>query len=153
MTSLWPLSRKLLEEILSDHITDTFVCRLIWERLDYKPQGVDKSNYLFTHNTPEYWSKKYPQAPQFITNRSASVHLTRSIPKQYKQLLKECLDFNGYKIHELFPRRTRRATAVSWLLSWLFIRGNDLPDVGPLPTLSEKPSHPSVGHLGDPKIE
>ena len=42
-----------------------------------------------------------------ISDRPASVHLTRSIPKDYKQGLKNFLNFKGYKINELYPRRTR----------------------------------------------
>jgi hypothetical protein len=44
--------------------------------------------------------------------------LTRSIPAAHKQLLKQELGFKGYQVGELVPRRTRRATAVSWLLAW-----------------------------------
>ena len=83
MESLWPISRKLLEEILSDHVSDGFVCSLIWERLDYRPRFNGESGGSFGPNTPEYWSEKFPQAPQVIANRPASVHLTRSIPKEY----------------------------------------------------------------------
>jgi len=32
--------------------------------------------------------------------------------------LKNFLNFKGYKINELYPRRTRRATAVNWLIYW-----------------------------------
>ena len=152
MKSLWPLSRDLFEEILSDHVSDRFVCNLIWERLGYKPLTDFFSSYSLGPKTSEYWSEKFPEPPQVISNRSASVHLTRSIPKQYKQALKECLGFNGYKIEELFPRRTRRATAVNWLLAWMLIRGVDLPEKGPLPPLNKMPSNPLMGHPGDPKV-
>ena len=46
------------------------------------------------------------------------MRLTRSIPAEHKQLLKEELGFRGYSVAELVPRLTRRATAVSWLLAW-----------------------------------
>jgi hypothetical protein len=50
-------------------------------------------------------------------SRRATVKLTRSIPKSNKQLLKEQLGFEGYKVGELVPRLTRRATMANWLLS------------------------------------
>lgn len=54
--------------------------------------------------------------PDVIANRKDSVKLTRSIPPEDKQLLKEQLNFPGYKIDELTPTKTRRATAANWLL-------------------------------------
>ena len=57
--------------------------------------------------------------------------MTRSVPKQHKQLLKQQLNFAGYRIGELYPRRTRRATAVNWLLAWLAHRGEPLPERAP----------------------
>jgi hypothetical protein len=77
------------------------------------------------------------------------VALTRSIPKQHKQLLKEQLGFGGYRIGELYPRRTRRATAVNWLLAHLAELGEPLPEGGPLPELREQPADPVAGHPGD----
>jgi hypothetical protein len=47
------------------------------------------------------------------------VKLTRSIPPENKQLLKEQLGFKGYKLGEFGPRQTRRATAANWLLSYM----------------------------------
>jgi hypothetical protein len=47
------------------------------------------------------------------------VKLTRSIPPENKQLLKEKLGFEGYKVGELVPRKTRRATIANWLLSYM----------------------------------
>ena len=46
-------------------------------------------------------------------------------------------------------RRTRRATAVSWLLAWLAQRGEPLPDQGPLAQEMPVPSDPVKGHPGD----
>ena len=152
MTKLWPLCRELLVEILSDRTSDTFVCKLIWERLDYKLVDSESTIFLAGLNTPEYWREKLAEAPQVISKRSASIHLTRSIPKQYKQALKTCLNFEGYKIHELFPRRTRRATAVNWLLAWLEINGTALPKNGSLPLLLKPPLDPVSGHPGDPLV-
>jgi hypothetical protein len=84
-----------------------------------------------------------------IAQRPASVALTRSVPGPHKQLLKEQLGFSGYRIGELYPRRTRRATAVNWLLAQLAERGEPLPDTGPLPPLLEPPANPLCGHPGD----
>jgi hypothetical protein len=47
------------------------------------------------------------------------VKLTRSIPPENKQLLKEKLHFEGYKVAELVPRKTRRATMANWLLNYM----------------------------------
>jgi hypothetical protein len=80
------------------------------------------------------------------------VRLTRSIPALHKQLLKQQLGFGGYRIGELYPRRTRRATAVNWLLADLAQRGEVLPEEGPLPELLDPPAHPVVGHPGDPPV-
>jgi hypothetical protein len=84
-----------------------------------------------------------------ISVRPASVQLTRSIPHEHKQLLKEQLKFAGYRIGELYPRRTRRATAVNWLLAWLASREQLLAEEGPLPPLLDAPLNPVSGHPGD----
>ncbi|KGG16573.1 MULTISPECIES: DUF1823 family protein [unclassified Prochlorococcus] len=153
MNDLWPLSRELYLTILSDRISDSFVCKLIWERLDYKPSSDELERFYAGPNTPLYWSEKFPEAPQVIARRSASIHLTRSIPREYKQSLKNCLGFKGYKVEDLYPRRTRRATAVNWLLAWSLLRNDELIHEGPLPPLSAIPENPISGHPGDPKIE
>ena len=77
------------------------------------------------------------------------VALTRAIAKEHKQLLKQQLGFAGYRIGELYPRRTRRATAVNWLLAHLAERGQALPEQGPMPPLLEQPADPVAGHPGD----
>ena len=113
----WSINRQILSLILKDKVSDIFVCELVWERLFYiKQPSMD--GWISSSLTPSYWSEKFWKAPQIISERSASVHLTRSIPKAHKQNLKKILNFKGYKINELYPRRTRRATAVNWLLYW-----------------------------------
>jgi hypothetical protein len=87
-----------------------------------------------------------------IAERAASVALTRSVPAASKQLLKEQLGFGGYRIGALYPRRTRRATAVNWLLAHLAERGEPLPETGPLPPLLDPPPDPRLGHPGDPPV-
>ena len=113
----WPICRELLFLVLEDKVSDLFVCELVWERLFYKKVLPD-NDWVPSALTPSYWSEKFLKAPQIISERTASVHLTRSIPKDYKQGLKNLLNFKGYKIDELYPRRTRRATAVNWLIYW-----------------------------------
>jgi len=163
-----PLSRALLEAVLADRLSDRFVCALVWRRLGYAPAAVavaeaplastvpltqgDALPWLAGPATPPTWAEAFPRAPEVIAERPASVALTRSVPAAYKQLLKEQLGFGGYRIGELFPRRTRRATAVNWLLAHLAERGEPLPETGPLPPLLEPPADPRLGHPGDPPV-
>jgi hypothetical protein len=95
------------------------------------------------------WRESFAIEPQFIAQRQPSVVLTRSIAREHKQLLKQQLGFAGYTIGELYPRRTRRATAVNWLLAHLAERGESLADTGPLPALLPVPADPVAGHPGD----
>ena len=148
----WPLSKKLLFSILDDQVSDVFVCKLIWERLFYIKQKSIK-DWISSEYTPRYWSEKYKKAPQIISERVASVHLTRSIPKEHKQGLKKILNFEGYKIYELYPRRTRRATAVNWLIFWSIESNSALKDHDKLPILSSPPLNQINGHNGDPEIK
>ena len=153
LISKWPLSRILLLEILSDRITDRFVARLVWERLGYESLESTQELWVAGKDTPIDWRNTFPMAPEVIAHRKASVNLTRSIPKEYKQLLKERLSFKGYRIGELYPRRTRRATAVNWLLAWMETRGEELLEEGPLPELFSPPIDPVAGHPGDLPVQ
>jgi len=113
------LDDALLWRILEGGIDDASVCRLIWERLGYEPVGDPATEpWRAGPTTPPDWAEAHPHAPDFIAERPPTVRLTRSIPAQHKQLLKEELGFRGYSVTELVPRLTRRATAVSWLLAW-----------------------------------
>lgn len=143
----YPLSRQLLEAVLADRTSDRFVCELIWPRLGYAQNG--SGTWSAGPAAGAVWRQSFPIEPQFIAERPPSVALTRSIPKEHKQLLKEQLGFAGYKIGGLYPRRTRRATAVNWLLAHLAERGEPLPETGPLPALLELPADPVAGHPGD----
>ena len=149
---IWPLSKKLMFAILDDQVSDVFVCELIWERLFYIKEKSIKE-WISSEYTPSYWSQKYNKAPQIISERGASIHLTRSIPKVHKQGLKKTLDFKGYKINELYPRRTRRATAVNWLIFWGIESKSMLKEYDKLPILSSPPFNPIDGHNGDPEIK
>lgn len=148
----WPLSRSLLEAVLADRLSDRLVAELVWERLGYRQQSGGGGPWLAGPQTPEAWVDAFPEAPEVVATRPASVALTRSIPREHKQLLKEQLHFAGYRIGELYPRRTRRATVVSWLLAWLADQGGELPSAGPLPELRDPPENPVQGHPGDPPV-
>ena len=148
----WPICKKLLFFVLEDKVSDVFVCELVWERLFYNRETT-LDNWFSSALTPNYWSEKFEKAPQIISERTASVHLTRSIPKEYKQGLKNFLNFKGYKINELYPRRTRRAIAVNWLISWGIESKFILKDNDKLPILSTPPNNPIHGHNGDPEIK
>jgi len=78
----WPICKKLLFLILEDKVSDVFVCELVWERLFYTKE-LSINDWAFSALTPSYWSEKFEKAPQIISERPASVHLTRSIPKEY----------------------------------------------------------------------
>jgi Domain of unknown function (DUF1823) len=117
MSNLPPLNTETIWAILKEEIDDATVNRLVWYYLGYRynesTQTWDTSNVL------EDWLEEYPEPPDFIANRPPTVKLTRSIPQENKQLLKEQLGFKGYKIGEFTPRHTRRATAANWLLSYM----------------------------------
>ena len=104
-------------QILNDEIDDLGVNQLVWYYLGYRYE--QSSGTWNNEQVSEDWRSEYPQPPDFIANRPPTVKLTRSIPKENKQLLKEKLGFQGYKIGEFGPRQTRRATAANWLLSYL----------------------------------
>ena len=76
----WPICKDLLFLILEDRVSDVFVCELVWERLFYTRETT-LNNWVFSELTPSYWSEKFETAPQIISERPASVRLTRSIPK------------------------------------------------------------------------
>lgn len=120
MTDLPPLSTETVWAIINDRIDDAMVNRLVWSCLGYRYDDTGK--WDTTAVAPD-WQNKYPEPPDFTDSRPATIQLTRSIPPQNKQLLKE-LGFKGYKVNELNPRRTRRATAANWLLSYLQSTGS-----------------------------
>ena len=83
MNHTWPLSRTLLMEILADRISDKFVCRLVWERLEYERDEDYLDVWHAGPNTNGYWKEVFLDAPEIISERYASVHLTRNIKKEY----------------------------------------------------------------------
>jgi hypothetical protein len=116
MLNLPPLTNDTLWAILNDELDDRTVNQLVWQSLgyDYNSETQQWENTSVAAD----WREVYPEPPDFIESRPATVKLTRSIPKENKQLLKEELGFQGYSVNELVPRKTRRATAVNWLLSY-----------------------------------
>ena len=121
VTDLSSLNRETLWDILESRLSDDQVNQLLWQALGYRYDDATE-NWDASQVDPG-WTEKYPTPPDFIGSRPATVKLTRSIPKDHKQLLKEDLGFEGYTIDQLTPTRTRRATAVSWLLSYLKAQG------------------------------
>ncbi len=117
MSNLPSLTTETIWAILDDKLDDAIVNQLVWHCLGYRydqPTGTWDN----TEVSPE-WKADFPEPPDFIDSRPATVKLTRSIPAENKQLLKEQLGFKGYKIGEFGPRQTRRATAANWLLSYM----------------------------------
>jgi len=117
MSELLPLNTKTIWAILNEEIDDDTVNKLVWDCLGYHYESAD-SKWNLTDVSSE-WRDEYSEPPNFIESRPATVKLTRSIPQENKQLLKEQLGFKGYKIGEFGPRQTRRATAANWLLSYM----------------------------------
>lgn len=115
MNSVLPsLTTDTIWAILNDQIDDDMVNQLLWYYLGYRYNETEQK--WDNHQVSEDWRTDYPEPPDFIGNRPPTVKLTRSIPQEKKQLLKEKLGFQGYKIGEFTPRMTRRATAANWLL-------------------------------------
>ena len=114
--TLPPLTDDTLWAILRDEIDDATANQLVWQTLGY--QYDDRAQQWDATQADARWQADYPSPPDFIESRPATVKLTRSIPQPNKQLLKEELGFEGYKVNELVPRKTRRATMVNWLLSY-----------------------------------
>lgn len=119
MSNLPPLNTETIWAIINDTIDDATVNQLLWYYLGYR---YDTTTKTYDHSQVETaWRDEYPQPPDFIDSRPATMKLTRSIPPENKQLLKEKLGFKGYKIGEFGPRQTRRATMAGWLLSYMMI--------------------------------
>ncbi|AOW98288.1 hypothetical protein BJP34_01490 [Moorena producens PAL-8-15-08-1] len=122
MFELPPLNTNTIWSILNEELDDDTVNKILWYYLGYRYNSTT-GQWDITEVNPE-WQEDYPEPPNFIESRPATVKLTRSIPKENKQLLKKKLGFKGYKIGEFGPRQTRRATAANWLLN--YIEQNDI---------------------------
>ncbi|BAZ24389.1 hypothetical protein NIES4073_52840 [Kalymmatonema gypsitolerans NIES-4073] len=117
MSNLPPLKTETIWAILNEEIDDATVNQLVWHCLGYRYNS--STEQWDTQEVAPEWRDEYSEPPDFIDSRPATVKLTRSIPPENKQLLKEKLGFKGYKIGEFGPRQTRRATAANWLLSYM----------------------------------
>ncbi|NER85377.1 MAG: DUF1823 family protein [Leptolyngbya sp. SIO1D8] len=115
MDTLPPLTEETIWDILNETLDDGTVNGLVWHHLGYRYDSA--TTQWQTNNVDPAWVEKYPSPPNFIESRPATVQLTRSIPKENKQLLKEYLGFKGYSVDQLIPRLTRRATMANWLLN------------------------------------
>ncbi len=123
MTSIPPLTTTTIWAILDETLDDATVNQLVWHGLGYRYDATS-DRWDTTAVSPD-WQEAYPEPPDFIEHRPPNVKLTRSIPAENKQLLKEKLGFQGYKVGELIPRKTRRATIANWLLSYMQQTGLD----------------------------
>lgn len=122
MSNLPPLTDETFWAIMNGEIPDETVNALVWHCLGYR-QDETTGQWDNSGVAPE-WLETYPnEPPDFIGSRPATIKLTRSIPKPNKQLLQGEFGFKGYKISELTPTKTRRATAVNWLLSYVKLQG------------------------------
>lgn len=121
MSDLPPLTTETIRAIIADQLADETVQQLVWQCLGYRYNP--ETSTWDTSQVDPHWRDDYPEPPNFIESRPATVKLTRSIPAENKQLLKEKLGFAGYKVNELVPRLTRRATMANWLLSYLELSG------------------------------
>lgn len=122
MSELPPLNTETIWAILNDQIDDATVNELVWHYLGYR---YDPNSQTWDSAAADpQWREEYPEPPNFIAERPPTVKLTRSIPKENKQILKEKLGFKGYKIGQFGPRQTRRATAANWLFSYMDLMGN-----------------------------
>lgn len=115
--SLPALTTETLWAILNEDLPDDMVNRLVWHYLGYR-YDPSTETWDITAVSPD-WCESYPEPPDFIASRPATVKLTRSIPPENKQLLKAHLGFKGYSVDQLIPRLTRRATMTNWLLSYM----------------------------------
>lgn len=121
MMHLPPLVTETLWAILNNDLSDDTVNRLVWHYLGYRYDA--QRGIWLTDEVDTAWASKYPEPPNFIESRPATVQLTRAIAPKNKQLLKTSLGFKGYAIDQLVPRLTRRATMANWLLSEMHKQG------------------------------
>lgn len=121
MSNLPALNTETIWAIINETIDDAMVNQLVWYYLGYR--DITQTGTSDTSELLPEWRDEYPQPPDFFDSRPAAMKLTRSIPKEHKQLLKEKLGFKGYKIGEFGPKQTRRATMANWLLSYMEAHG------------------------------
>mmetsp|Transcript_6845 Transcript_6845/g.9610 ORF Transcript_6845/g.9610 Transcript_6845/m.9610 type:complete len:234 (+) Transcript_6845:38-739(+) len=116
---------KILAEVSNEEDANV----LVWKCLGYRYDSQTDS-WTADEVFPK-WREKYPSPPDFIgvtkvherevdePVKLAIQALSRSVPMEYKQSLKEHLlwyGFSGFKLDELTPNRTRRAQVTNFLL-------------------------------------
>ncbi|MDX2272284.1 MAG: DUF1823 family protein [Cyanobacteriota bacterium] len=114
-----PLTVETIAFILDGSLDDATVNALVLLSLGYRYDPLSQS--WDPSAADPAW--RDGGIPDVIAHRPDSVKLTRAIPAEHKQLLKEKLYFPGYTISELTPQKTRRATAANWLLGVLVRQG------------------------------
>lgn len=116
LDNLPPLNDDTIWQIINEKLDNNIVNKLVWYYLGYRYDSVHKKWDI--SQVEKSWGEEYPEPPDFIAHRPPNVKLTRSIIPENKQLLKEELGFQGYKIGEFGPPQTRRATIANWLLEY-----------------------------------
>ena len=132
-----PLRDDVLLAVVNQEVSDEEVNRLVWRALGYRSAvELDAETLTATEVwTPDdvfpNWKKSYPQPPDVIgvtrkydpkvdaPVKAACAALTRSVPEEHKQGLKEALrplGWKGFKMEGLTPNMTRRAQVANWLL-------------------------------------
>lgn len=117
--------------IINQETPDEFINDIVRTLLGWK-QRQDHS--WDNSNAHPAWLKAYPDHPPDFIGRNndyspehdrpvklAVQRLIHTTKMENRQLLKEVLKphgFRGWKVTELTPNRTRRATVVNWILQW-----------------------------------
>ena len=115
--SLPPLCTDTIWALLHDQLADAVVNQLVWYQLGYRYHA--EGDRWGSEGVDPTWAESYSEPPDFIASRPAIIKLSRSLPPQHKQLLKEKLGFKGYTVDQLVARRVRRGTMANWLLAQL----------------------------------
>ncbi len=117
-----------LVKIVQEETTDIDTNVLVWKCLGYS-YDVEMNIWRNDECFPK-WKAKFPEPPDVIgvtrkydpetdkKVRNASMDLMRSIPRTFKGGIRnlQSVGFQGFKLKELTPNKTRRAQAVNWLL-------------------------------------
>lgn len=115
MADLPDLTLETIQAILDGDLDDDRVNALVLRSLGFR-YDAETGSWEGSQADPQWPTDPLPDV---IANRKDSVRLTRSIPPEDKQLLKQQLNFPGYTLDQLTPTKTRRATAANWLLGVL----------------------------------
>jgi hypothetical protein len=95
--------------VLADRTSGSLLCDLSCGAASATdPRGPRLDVWLAVPATPPAWRQAFPQAPQVIAERPASVgpHPFRAKEPE-NSCSRSSSGFSGYRIGELYPRRTR----------------------------------------------